>query len=117
MSTLSSPKSLLPKPSNFDVFQNKRNQAVKLQRLMPQLNEQNEQDKAAKRKEQKTGKNLAGLGFILVAENLLHICLENYLQTCLPCLVKNACYRSLLTLTFSKMNETKLLNYKDLCLN
>ena len=64
MST-SSQKRLLPKPSNFDIFQNDRNEAAKLQRLMPvsqprrrrQPNKQNEQDKAARRKEEKAEKN------------------------------------------------------------
>ena len=57
MSTSSGQKRLLPKPLNFDVFQNEQNQAAKLQRLMPQLNKQNERDKATKRKQQKKQKN------------------------------------------------------------
>ena len=65
MSTSSGQKRLLPKPPNFDIFQNDRNEAAKLQRLMPvsqpqrrrQPNKQNEQDKAAKRKERKTERN------------------------------------------------------------
>ena len=54
MSTSSGQKRLLPKPPNFDIFQNDRNEAAKLQRLMPvsqpqrrrQPKKQNEQERS-----------------------------------------------------------------------